>query len=171
MKSQGYMTRALKARDPRFARVLGRLGYEGAPVEAPVKKASKKAEGTKAVPKQDERTMLRAEYERVVGKRPFVGWDVAELRHKIADATKAPNEGKDTVHISELDADAAKAAAAGDTEVAKIATVDGPDDAKAAELANAKPENAAQPETAGTVTNVATATATGPKVTGKKAGK
>lgn len=163
MKSQSYMTRALKARDPRFARVLGKMGYEGTVTDAPVKKASKKAEGTKAVPKQDERTMLRAEYERVVGKRPFVGWDVAELRQKIADAAKAPDEGKDTVHISELDADAAKAVAAGDTEVAKIATVDGPDDAKAAELANAKPENAAQPETAGKTTAVKPANVSGPK--------
>lgn len=28
MKSQSYMTRALRARDPRFAHILGRLGYE-----------------------------------------------------------------------------------------------------------------------------------------------
>lgn len=28
MKSQSYMTRALRARDPRFANILGKLGYE-----------------------------------------------------------------------------------------------------------------------------------------------
>lgn len=28
MKSQSYMTRALQAKDPRFANILGRLGYE-----------------------------------------------------------------------------------------------------------------------------------------------
>jgi hypothetical protein len=116
MKSQSYMTRALKARDPRFARILGKMGYAGAPVEEPKK--------VKKVPKSDERTMLRAEYERVMKKRPFSGWDATELRTRIADATK--------------DEDAAKAAAAGDNQVTKIATAAGPDDPEAAKLANAK---------------------------------
>lgn len=31
-------------------------------------------------------TALRAEYQRVVGKRPFNGWDAATLREKIAAA-------------------------------------------------------------------------------------
>lgn len=30
MKHQSYMNRALKARDPRFARILGKLGYSTA---------------------------------------------------------------------------------------------------------------------------------------------
>ena len=29
---------------------------------------------------------LRAQYERVVGRRPFMGWDAAELRKRIANA-------------------------------------------------------------------------------------
>lgn len=125
MKSQSYMTRALKARDPRFARVLGKLGYPGGTVVQEPKKASRTTKATsKKVPDQDARTMLRAEYERVVGKRPFTGWSAEELQTKIADHTK--------------DEDAAKAAAAGDDQVTKIATAAGPDDPKAAELANAK---------------------------------
>ena len=28
MKRNGYLTRAMKARDPRYARILGKLGYE-----------------------------------------------------------------------------------------------------------------------------------------------
>ena len=75
MKNNGYMDRALRARDPRFARVLGKMGYERSdlvpsPPVAP-------AEGL---------TALRDEYERALGKRPFNGWDAATLREKIAAA-------------------------------------------------------------------------------------
>lgn len=34
-KNSGYMTRALQANDPRFARVLGKLGYEAPADELP----------------------------------------------------------------------------------------------------------------------------------------
>jgi hypothetical protein len=34
----------------------------------------------------DDMTVLRAEYEAKLGKRPFNGWDAAALRQKIADA-------------------------------------------------------------------------------------
>jgi hypothetical protein len=55
MKTSSYMTRALKAKDPRYARILGRLGYEAAapvaeevdeipdPVEAAPAKSVEKA--------------------------------------------------------------------------------------------------------------------------------
>lgn len=50
MKSQSYMTRALQARDPRFARILGRLGYgtkeEVAELVVDKVKARPKTEGT-----------------------------------------------------------------------------------------------------------------------------
>lgn len=73
MKNNGYMDRALRARDPRFARVLGKMGYErGDMVASP---AATPAEGL---------TALRDEYERALGKRPFNGWDAATLREKIA---------------------------------------------------------------------------------------
>lgn len=36
------------------------------------------------VPPHDAVTMLRAEYQRRFGKRPFMGWDEAELRQKLA---------------------------------------------------------------------------------------
>jgi len=79
MKKNSYMDRAERARDPRFARVLGKLGYErrdmvaAAPAPAPAPAAG----GLSA---------LRDEYEKVVGKRPFNGWDAATLREKIAAA-------------------------------------------------------------------------------------
>lgn len=76
MKSQSYMTRALKARDPRFARILGKLGYE---TKAP------EVEEPQPEP-ADEIKSLRAQYEKVVGKRPFNGWDAETLRAKIAES-------------------------------------------------------------------------------------
>lgn len=76
MKSQSYMTRALKANDPRYARLLSKLGYGRADVVA-------------EQPKPVDLTALRTEYLRVVGKRPFSGWDAAELRTKITAAKGA----------------------------------------------------------------------------------
>ena len=35
---------------------------------------------------KEDRAELREEYERVIGKRPFMGWDAAMLREKIAEA-------------------------------------------------------------------------------------
>jgi len=83
MKHQAYFTRALKAKDPRFARIFDKLGYrttdlvaaddveiEPAPAPAPV----------------DDVPALRAAYETAVGKRPFPGWDAETLRTKIAEA-------------------------------------------------------------------------------------
>ena len=81
-KNSGYMDRALRANDPRFARVLSKLGYERRDMQAseapPV-----------ATPKHDEITLLRAEYDRLYRKRPFMGWDEAKLREKIAEAKAA----------------------------------------------------------------------------------
>ncbi|HZG65694.1 MAG TPA: hypothetical protein VEZ12_03070 [Herpetosiphonaceae bacterium] len=83
MKSLSYMDRALRARDPRYARILGRLGYgrrdmAAAPVQEPAKPAPAAPEG--------DLTALRAEYQRVVGKRPYHGWDAETLKAKIAEA-------------------------------------------------------------------------------------
>ncbi|APZ53130.1 hypothetical protein [Salipiger abyssi] len=74
-KSSGYMTRALAHRDPRFARILGNLGYEGRDM-----RAASEPEDT-----PDEMAALRAEYEAVIGKRPFYGWDAETLRAKISE--------------------------------------------------------------------------------------
>ena len=77
MKSQSYMTRALRARDPRYANILGRLGYERADMQpdAPKRKA-----------KPDDLKALRDEYQEKVGKRAYHGWDAATLKAKIAKA-------------------------------------------------------------------------------------
>jgi hypothetical protein len=76
MKSSKYMDRAMKSSDPRFARVLGKMGYS---------RRDMVAEETAAVP-VDDIAPLRAEYERLIGRRPFMGWDADTLREKIAAA-------------------------------------------------------------------------------------
>lgn len=76
MKKSTYMDRALKSRDPRFARILSKLGYERRDMVA-----EPNPEGN-----ADDLAALRAEYLDVVGKRAFHGWDAATLREKIADA-------------------------------------------------------------------------------------
>lgn len=40
----------------------------------------------KATPKTDDIKTVRAEYEAKMGKRPFPGWDAAELRRRMAAA-------------------------------------------------------------------------------------
>jgi len=76
MKKSAYMDRAMRHSDRRFASILGKMGYqtrELRPAPEPV------------VP-VDDIVALRADYERVVGKRPFMGWDAGTLRTKIAEA-------------------------------------------------------------------------------------
>lgn len=75
MKHQGYFNRALKASDPRFARIFGKLGYS-----------------TRDMVADDngpDIAELRATYEDVVGKRPYMGWDAETLAEKIAEARAA----------------------------------------------------------------------------------
>lgn len=71
-----YMTRALKSRDPRYARVLRKMGYA----------EPRTAAADPAPSLEDEMRALREEYEAVMGKRPFMGWDAETLRWKIAAA-------------------------------------------------------------------------------------
>lgn len=99
MKSNSYYTRALKATDRRYARVLERLGYSPR-----AKAAGSKAEanglphnpahpldhdqdgrpgGSTAAPPSEDLTALRQQYIDVVGKRPFPGWDAATLRARM----------------------------------------------------------------------------------------
>lgn len=77
-----YGTRRLKAGDDfeatrGYARVLNAIG-KASPAGADAKPAK--------LPEHDAITLLRAEYERVYRKRPFMGWDEGKLREKIAEA-------------------------------------------------------------------------------------
>jgi len=74
MTKNGYMTRAMRRQDPRFAKILGKLGYESADMQA-----DKQADDVPA---------LRAQYTSLCGKRPFMGWDAATLKSKIEELAK-----------------------------------------------------------------------------------
>ena len=95
MKKSSYMTRALKARDPRYVRILSNLGYERADMTAdetaPVPKPAPRKENPspQGAGLDDDRAVLRKQYQEIVGKKPFAGWDAETLKAKIADATKA----------------------------------------------------------------------------------
>lgn len=81
MKSNKYMDRALRSRDRRYAHILGKLGYERSDMRART---------------PDDTASLRAEYQRLVSKRPFMGWDAATLKAKIAEATAPAPEPEQT---------------------------------------------------------------------------
>jgi hypothetical protein len=100
MKKSSYMTRAMKARDPRYARILSGLGYERTGMVAQKPTATKKPFACKGDHDRDGKTggalkqaenlsALRKQYQNVVGKKPFGGWDAKMLEAKIAAATKA----------------------------------------------------------------------------------
>ena len=72
-----YMTRAMKSKDPRFARILSKLGYD---------RSDMVAQSEPAEPVQDDLTDLRAEYQEAVGKKAYHGWSADTLREKIAEA-------------------------------------------------------------------------------------
>ena len=83
MKHQAYFTRALKANDPRYARVFGKLGYDRADI---VSDDAAAVDSTGTGGTADDLEQLRAEYQAAVGKKPYHGWDAATLREKIAEA-------------------------------------------------------------------------------------
>ncbi|MGJ0236977.1 hypothetical protein ACQEPB_00450 [Novosphingobium fluoreni] len=72
MQHKAYLTRALKAKDRRYAQIFGKLGYNTADLVA--------AEGN-----EPDVAKLRELYEELVGKRPFMGWDAETLAAKIAE--------------------------------------------------------------------------------------
>lgn len=100
-KAMTYATRRLKAddefqatrRDARVLNAIGRATYATRDVVAAPSKRDPldhDGDGRKGGSKKPEQTGelpgLRAEYEKAVGKRPFMGWDADTLREKIAEA-------------------------------------------------------------------------------------
>ena len=72
MKHQSYFTRALKAKDPRFARIFAKMGYQTTDLVAD--------------DQGDDLSDLRKLYQKVVGKKAYHGWDADTLKDKIAAA-------------------------------------------------------------------------------------
>jgi hypothetical protein len=80
MKHQGYFTRALRAKDRRYARIFGKLGYDTTALVADDSAPDQRALDI---------SELRETYLKVVGKRPFNGWDAETLLAKIAEHREA----------------------------------------------------------------------------------
>jgi hypothetical protein len=76
MKSRSYMDRALRAHDPRYARILGKLGYGRRDMRA----------AAETLDPEEELKALREEYQDAVGKRAYHAWDAETLKAKIAEA-------------------------------------------------------------------------------------
>lgn len=80
MKHQGYYDRALKASDPRYARVFNKMGY-----------GTRDLKGDEAPSGDGDGDLgkVREEYHQVLGKRPYHAWTIEELREKIVAAREA----------------------------------------------------------------------------------
>ena len=76
MKHQGYLNRALKAKDRRYARVFEHLGYDVAALSTDA-----------AAPPVDVEDLgeLRSAYAMAFGRKPYGGWDAAELKRRLAE--------------------------------------------------------------------------------------
>lgn len=86
---QNYLDRAMRARDPRFAKIASRLGYDRRDLVArdPLDHDGDGRNGGSPQPDlTDDLAALRAEYERVSGRKPFYGWTADKLREKISAA-------------------------------------------------------------------------------------
>jgi hypothetical protein len=73
-----YIDRMLSSKDNRFQHLGQKLSYGRRDMIAETPAAPALA--------PDETAVLRAEYERVYGKRPFMGWGADKLREMIKDA-------------------------------------------------------------------------------------
>ena len=87
---QSYMDRALRHKDPRYARILDKMGYGTRHMVAhPASVPGPENEHEICAPASDADALkaLRDEYQQKMGKRPFHGWDADELRERIAQQT------------------------------------------------------------------------------------
>lgn len=87
-----YWDKALKSRDPRFAQVLSRLGYATRHMRADVAAPFVAAPASEPAPKAEvgeDLADLRAQYQEIVGKKPYHGWGADELRKRIDEALAA----------------------------------------------------------------------------------
>lgn len=103
-KRMYYGTRMLKAGDPfeanpGVARIYAKVGRARLAAPAKVEPVP-----VLKVPPHDGLVMARAEYERLFGKRPYMGWDEAMLREKIS-AAPTINEQRRALGLTPVPAD------------------------------------------------------------------
>lgn len=93
---QSYMDRALRHKDPRYARILSKMGYgtrhmvaQSVSVPDPDLDLENEDDTSAPAPVSDADALkaLRDEYQQKTGKRPYHGWNADELRERIAQQT------------------------------------------------------------------------------------
>lgn len=89
-----YMNRALKSRDPRYKKILNKLGYDTRELKAKqpseevaVEESAKEVIVEETSP-EDSLKNARSQYEQTFGKKPYYGWNVEQLLEKIAKANE-----------------------------------------------------------------------------------
>ena len=103
----GYYNRALRSSDRRYAKVLEKMGYGRRDMVAEPKAVKPKpAPAPTPAPAQEpefaenktlsDLTALRAEYQNVIGKRPYHGWSAERLQKKIDEAKQAKPDTDDS---------------------------------------------------------------------------
>lgn len=85
-KSNTYMDRALKARDPRYATILGKLGYDRRDMVADPVSPVDQTPQVRPDTEEEILLRLRAEYKETVGRHAYHAWDADTLRRKIDEA-------------------------------------------------------------------------------------
>lgn len=83
-----YRTKAFRRRDEQIARIVGMNQTSRAEV-APVVQAPAVAPEPVV---GGEVNQLRADYQELLGKRPYYGWDAAELRTRIESALSSASD-------------------------------------------------------------------------------
>lgn len=81
-KDSKYMDRALQSRDPRFAKILGKLGYNRRDMRA-------EESDDPPISPEEELKILRAKYKEVFGRNAYYGWDIEALKTKLEGANNA----------------------------------------------------------------------------------
>lgn len=92
-KNSTYMDRAMQHRDPRFARILGKLGY----TTTDMAKAETKPE-PKLEPVEDtaaDLTAMRSAYKEASGKFAHHTWDIAAIKAKLEAMDPPADDGDD----------------------------------------------------------------------------
>lgn len=89
-----YRERAEQHSDPRYARILDKLKPKRAEVAPVIQEPTSLAVPVLPEAPDEEVRQLRADYQELLGKRPYHGWDAYELRARINSALTAPPDAE-----------------------------------------------------------------------------
>lgn len=90
-----YRERAERHSDPRYARILDKLKPRRAESAPAIQETVQVATPVATEEPSDEIKQLRADYQGLLGKRPYHGWDADELRARIDSALNSADDAAD----------------------------------------------------------------------------